>query len=97
MDFSTQIVYIIKLRRPERKRPLGRSRGRWENIKMDIKILFIIRTYPEYKKNLQQFCIGVLRQAHLSFANCTVNKTGSARLNVTLRSVRVTIVAVEKQ
>jgi hypothetical protein len=40
-----------KLRRPGRKRPLERSRGRWENIKMDIKIMFNIQTYAEYKKS----------------------------------------------
>jgi hypothetical protein len=31
------MAYRILVQKPERKRPLGRSRHRWEDIRMDVK------------------------------------------------------------
>jgi hypothetical protein len=36
MHKAKRNAYKILVRKPEEKRPLGRSRCRWENIKMDL-------------------------------------------------------------
>jgi hypothetical protein len=72
---------------------------------MDIKIMFNIKTYAEYKKSTavmfsQNNKLSLYRRSTAGlpvFHNRTVNQTGSVRINVTLRSVRVTVVVVENQ
>jgi hypothetical protein len=72
---------------------------------MDIKIMFNIQTYAEYKKSTavifsQNNKLSLYRRSRAglpAFHNCTVSKTGNVRINVTLRSVRVTTAAVENQ
>jgi hypothetical protein len=67
--------------------------------------MFNIQTYAEYKKSTavifsQINKLSLYRRCRAgppAFRNRTVNKTGSVRINVTLRSLRVTIVAVENQ
>jgi hypothetical protein len=33
------VVYSVLVGKPERNRPLGRPRSRWENIRMDLEIV----------------------------------------------------------